>query len=109
MAAPTFPQEITKISLDYRTRYYELNPKWAQALYEFLANYNFNGTGTMPDFTYVVPISGDEIQFLNGSGEIRVNGNPYSSTNWEQKIILFKWERQFIRQGLIKYSHSYNI
>lgn len=109
MAAPTFPQEITKIALDYRTRYYELNPKWAQALYEFFANYNFNGAGGMPDFTYVVPISGEEINFSNGSGEIRVSGTPYSSMTWEQKTILFKWERQFIRKGLLKYSETYNI
>lgn len=110
MPATVTPLEVTQIILDYRTRYYEINHNWAQSTYNFLNTYNYNGTGAMPDFAYNIPDgSGDSIQYTNGDGEIKINGTLFSSLNWESKIKFFKWQRQFIKRGIVEYSHTYNI
>lgn len=103
--------ETTQLALFDFDRYLGLNNMWAKACYDYLAAYNYNGIGFMPDFTYNVPNTNGAvyIQYKNGAGEIQINGNPYLSCNSSQRIIFVTWIRQFLREGIRTYQETYNV
>lgn len=110
MAAPTTPIEITQIMLDYASQRYDLDQAWNTACWYWLKNYNWNGVGGMPDYDYFVPDgSGIKISYKAGNSDIHVDGISWSGQSSDQRQLFRTYERQFIREGLRKYSEVYGI
>lgn len=104
------PIETTEIMLNYRSKQYDLDHAWNTACWYWLNNYNWNGIGGMPDYDYIVPDgSGIKITYKAGNGEIYVDGNSWSGQSPDQRQLFRTYERQFIREGLRKYSEVYGI
>ena len=109
MPAPSIFQSRQKQYTDANAELYYKMQIGQTACYTALEQYNPTGAGNMPNTTYRIPNTSNEVQFTFGSGEIQFNGTGYSSLNPTDKKLVFKYLDALTKECLLQYDILYNL
>jgi len=105
------PKDKTTIESQMLTQHnVELETKAFRAAnaYNLLEQYNWQGTGNIPNFSWTCPL-GNDFAFSPGAGEILLDGSPYSTLNSSKKRIFFQYLPKFIQACLDFYDENYGL
>ena len=109
MPAPLIFQTETDSILERQKIFTQVKANIAQTAYYKMVDYNPVGSGVFAStFEWACP-DGPSFIFLNGNGEILLNGSAYSSLGADEKAIFHKWLPQFSKQFVIKYNREFGI
>ena len=76
--------------------------------FTLLSNYNFNGSGAMPDFTWVSP-NGASFEYININGELSLNSVGFTSLSPPDKRIFFQYLTKFVGECIKNYNETYGL
>ena len=109
MPAPSTYQSRQKQYTDANAELYYKMSVAQQACYEALDQYNPTSAGAMPDTSYRIPNTNNLVQYTSGGGEIKFNGNNYSSLSPADKKLVFKYLDALTKECLLQYDILYNL
>ena len=89
-----------------KLRYNKINDNFAFA-FNMMLNYNANGVGTIPNFTWGDPITGKTFGFDSGNSEIYIDGNPFSSLDGRGKDSAHSGLEKFAQAFFEYYDNHY--
>ena len=106
MPSPFNTQNTEKKILDANNVYLNTYVVRENNSYNYLNNYNFNGSAPMIDYTWT-SYSGDLFDFNTLSGGFRMNGNFLGGMTAEDKIKFFRQLPRFVSEVLKNYNQFY--
>lgn len=80
----------------------------ASTAYYKLENFSIPSYGAMPTFEWACP-SGETFIFQSGSGEISIDGTPFSSLGTAKRQVFFRWLNHFIQASMVRYNLEYGL
>lgn len=108
MAAPLKTQTEVLEALDGHSAMLYMKTTMASNAHEYLLNYNFELTGSMPGHTWTCP-EGQNFEFNPSYGSLYFDSSDYGSLNPTRRRIFFRWLNHFIRECLNNYNETYGL
>lgn len=108
MAAPLTTQSKESVILERNSDFLLLKDNLAETAFQKLNTYDFNGSGVMPNFSWITPTT-RPIAYESIQSELMYNGTVYSSLNAEDKRAFFTWLPHFMREAMKEYANTYGL
>ena len=108
MAAPPNRTFIEGQIIDHHAIDLQNKQVRADSAFIMLDTYNWNGTGSMPPFTWTAP-TGKNFTYSPGLGELEYAGTVYSGLNSDKKVEFFQYLPRFIAECMKRYDQAYNL
>lgn len=94
--------------LDANDRYLQNYVVRENNSYTYVLNYDFNGAGAMPNYTWTAP-SGNVFQFDTSVGQFQMDSTAFTSMTAPQKKIFFRYLQKFVGECIKNYNLNYNL